>query len=123
MYRAMSCCPLTGYSGLPITFENGEFRRFIFEGLTVFGGCYRSACAEFSCRPPCNYCDFLALGADDSPELSHTQAMWLWKASRCNRRAQQIWEVNTKDLAIAKPSREKERLKRSSAVTCADHNQ
>jgi len=48
--------------------------------------------------------------------------MWLWNASRYNRCAQQIWEVSTKDLATAKPSREKERLKRSSAVTCTDHS-
>lgn len=51
------------------------------------------------------------------------KAIWLWKASRRNRCAQQVHEVNTKDLAIAKPSRERERLERSSAVASTDHNQ
>lgn len=51
------------------------------------------------------------------------KAIGLWKASHRNRCAQQVREVNTKDLAIAKPSRERERLERSSAVACADHNQ
>lgn len=50
------------------------------------------------------------------------KAMWLWKASHHNLHAQQVREVNTKDLATAKPSRERDRLKRSSAVTCTDHN-
>lgn len=48
--------------------------------------------------------------------------MWLWKASHQNCCAQQVCEVNTKDLATAKPSREKERLKRGSTVACTDHN-
>jgi len=52
------------------------------------------------------------------------KAMWLWNASHRDRDrcAQQVRQVNTKDLATAKPSKEKERSERSSHVACTDHN-
>lgn len=57
----------------------------------------------------CNLLDFLALSFSDSPEH---KVMWLWRASHHNRCAQQVHQMNTRDLATAKPSRVEGRLKR-----------